>query len=451
MKQDVQTGKFMNQLEPHVVGGGIHGSLFEQIISPENIFAAWREFQQGKMRKRDVLEFSLRAEEHLLALATDLAGMSPVNVPSEDCHPERSRGIPEGMEEIPRLEDSLGMTENRKAVRNDKAGIGYHHGQYTRFTVCDPKRREIAKASVRDRVLHHAIHRVLAPLFDRSFIFDSYSSRVGKGTHAAGKRFRKFAWRLSRNHTKTVWVLQLDVRRFFDSVDHGILLGLLWKKISKVQQPHPSCHSERVCESKNLFLANGDPSTTLGMTGKNDLFKMNDDENNLLHLLGTVIRSFETTPGKGIPLGNLTSQLFSNVSLDPLDQFAKRTLRAKHYLRYADDVAILSRDRAFLERCRDEVSGFLKRELGLELHPKKVTLKKWHEGIDFLGSVHFPFHAVLRTRTKRRALTRLSPKNAASYLGVTRHVRARGIERNMRSILDFRLLSGTMEEENEII
>ncbi len=173
-----------------------------------------------------------------------------------------------------------------------------------------------------------------------------------------------------------------------------------------------------------------------------------DSENNLLHLLGIIIRSFEVTPGKGIPLGNLTSQLFSNVYLDPLDHFAKRTLRAKHYLRYADDIAILSRDRAFLERCRDEIGRFLTDELKLGLHPWKVTIGKWHDGIDFLGYVHFPFHVVLRTRTKRRMLARISERNAASYLGVIRHARAYGIEREMRSALDFRPVSDTMKKRN---
>lgn len=324
-------------------GGGVHGSLFEKIIAPENIFAAWREFQRGKMKKPDVLAFAERAEEHLLELAGDL---------------------------------SSGQ---------------YAHGQYTRFVVHDPKRREIAKASVRDRVLHHAIHRVLAPLFDRSFIFDSYSSRIGKGTHTAGKRFRQFAWTLSRNRTKTIWVLQLDVRKFFDSIDHRVLLGLLERRI------------------------------------KND---------RTMQLLDIIIQSFETSPGKGISLGNLTSQLFSSVYLDPLDQFVKRTLQVRCYLRYADDIAVLSRDRGFLERRRDEIGIFLVREIGLKLHPDKVSIGKWHEGIDFLGLVHFLFHAVLRTKTKRRLLARLSPKNAASYFGVTRHVRAHGLEQSMHGILE---------------
>jgi len=370
------------------------------------------------MKKPDVLAFAERAEEHLLALACDLSLLCHREVACDRGDPVfHCSGLPHS------AKAGLAMTEKRNA---------YAHGQYTRFVVCDPKRREIAKASVRDRVLHHAIHRVLAPLFDVSFIFDSYSSRAGKGTHTAGKRFRQFAWALSRNHTKTVWVLQLDVRRFFDSVDHEVLLGLLRKKILNLETFVCHCEPEWRCNpgctGRNIWITTSRRNAETRNDGKENM-------ESLLHLLEIIVRSFETAPGKGIPLGNLTSQLFSNVYLDPLDQFAKRILRAEYYLRYADDIAILSRDRAFLERCRDEISGFLGRELGLELHPKKVTLKRWHEGIDFLGYVHFPFHAILRTKTKRRISARLSPKNAASYFGVTRHVRAHGIERNMRDIL----------------
>ncbi len=400
------------------------------------------------MGKADVLAFADRAEEHLLDLAADLSLLR---------HREVSRG-----------QVHFSSEENMYPTP-------YLHGQYTRFVVCDPKRREIAKASVRDRVLHHAIHRILAPLFDRSFIHDSYSSRKGKGTHAAGKRFRTFAWRLSRNHTKTVWVLQLDVRRFFDSVDHEVLLLLLRNRLLKIQVSSFFCHPRE----------GGDPGSTRQVTGSDGfklkkywipghppvpngyvragvrddkngsgaeneiLLRAQGDEKELLHLLGIIVRSFETVSGKGIPLGNLTSQLFSNVYLDPLDQFVKRTLRVKHYLRYADDMTILSRDREYLEECRDRIAEFLARELRLELHPDKMTIGRWHEGIDVLGYVHFPFHAVLRTKTKRRMMQKLFLKKETcpedeeretsfactrqSYLGLLKHCRGRALERNLPS------------------
>lgn len=333
----------------------IHGSVFEHIISKENIFAAWREFQKGKMGKQDVLVFAEHFEERLLLLCNDLASGQ------------------------------------------------YRHGTYTRFLVHDPKQRKIAKASVRDRVLHHAICRIIAPDFDRAFAFDSYSSRKTKGVHKAIERFKRLAARLSRNNTQTVWVLKCDIRKFFESVGHKRLLELCTKRI----------RAPRV-----------------------------------IALLKNILDSFEAKPGKGIPLGNLTSQLFANIYLDRLDQYVKRELRVKNYLRYTDDFLLLSRDRNELERILPLIREFILRDLDLDLHPTKVSFRKWHQGVDFLGYVHFPHHRVLRTKTKKRMIRKLRLRKedfetgyidqdglrqtVASYLGVLSHSRNRGLEKQIR-------------------
>lgn len=312
-------------------GGGIHGSLFEKVISLENLFAAWREFQRGKRFKEDVLEFALAAEEHLIRLHRNLA--------------------------------------------NGR----YTHSPYRHFIVSDPKPRDIHKASVRDRVLHHAIHRVIEPMFEKRFIYDTYSSRKGKGTHRAVCRFEQLAWKLCRNRTRTVWVLQCDVRKFFASIDHVLLLAAVTRALK---------------------------------------------DERLLILLSDIITSFSVTPGKGIPLGNLTSQLFANAYLDPLDQYVKRVLCAPVYLRYADDMLLAHTDKRLLLVWCDRIEQFLSVDRKLVIHPHKTTLRKWHQGIDFLGYVSFPTHRVLRTRTRRRMLRRLAPRNASSYFGMTTHARA---------------------------
>jgi retron-type reverse transcriptase len=152
--------------------------MFEQIISLENLFAAWREFRRGKRGKPDVQEFERHLEDRIFELHDELASSA------------------------------------------------YRHGPYHRFHIFDPKHRVIHKALVRDRLVHHAVYRVLYPIFERSFIYDSYSCRVGKGTHAAVSRLENFARRASRNYTKPCWALKFDVRKFFDSVDHGILMGI---------------------------------------------------------------------------------------------------------------------------------------------------------------------------------------------------------------------------------
>ncbi len=145
----------------------------------ENLLAAWREFIRGKRKKQDVQEFQYKLMDNILALHRDLR---------------------EGT---------------------------YKHGGYKAFKISDPKPRDIHKATVRDRLLHHALYRKLHPFFDRTFIADSYSCRKGKGTHKAMNRFRQFAYKVSKNHTRTCWVLKCDIRKFFASIDHQILFDIL--------------------------------------------------------------------------------------------------------------------------------------------------------------------------------------------------------------------------------
>jgi RNA-directed DNA polymerase len=305
----------------------------EKIAGMQNLLKAWEEFVAGKRGKRDVQEFQLRLMDNLFALHADLINHT------------------------------------------------YRHGGYQAFNIADPKPRNIHKASVRDRLVHHAIHRVLDPFFDKIFIADSFSCRVGKGTHAAMNRFRSFAHIVSKNDTRTCWVLKCDIRKFFASVDHSTMIEVLKSRIV---------------------------------------------DEGIIQLLGGVVNSFSsTTPGVGLPLGNLTSQLLVNVYMNEFDQFMKHVIRAKYYLRYADDFLILSTNRDWLEVILPEMRNFLLGRLGLTLHPKKVSIKTLASGVDVLGWVHFPDHRVLRTTTKRRAISRIvidpNPARVASYLGMLKH------------------------------
>ncbi len=339
-------------------GGGITRShkFFETIIAPENLFSAWKEFRRGKTNKLDIQKFSLDLEDNLFKLHKELMAGS------------------------------------------------YRHSDYTSFYVRDPKLRHIHKACVADRVLHQAAMRAIEPVFEKTFIFDSYSSRKGKGTHRAVKRLMQFAWKLSRNNTRTVWVLQCDIRKFFDSVDHQVLIGLL---------------KEKIRDGKTMIL------------------------------LAKIIRSFKSYGEKGIPLGNVTSQLFSNIYLNPFDQFLKRNLRLKYYLRYADDFAALSRDPGFLQELVPVIDIFLRENLKLNLHPKKTVLRKWRQGIDFLGYVVFPYHRILRTKTGRRMFKKLqfrkqemmrgerNLKNVRqclmSYFGMLKHANSFALRERLKS------------------
>ena len=299
------------------------------------MLSAWREFLCGKRKRKDVAEFSLNLMGNVITLHQDLL---------------------------------------RKT---------YKHGSYQLFKINDPKPRDIHKASVRDRLLHHAIYRILCPYFDKKFIYDSYSCRINKGTHRAISRLNKFALKISRNHTRTVWILKCDIKKFFASINHETLKSIL----------------------------------------KNNL-KDSDVE----WLLGRVIDSFHTDgkPGVGLPLGNLTSQLLVNIYMNEFDQFIKRKLKTRCYIRYADDFVILNGDRNYLQDLIPRISEFLETKLKLTLHPDKLFIKTLASGIDFLGWISFPRHRVLRTSTKRRMFARIKEKSGndntvQSYLGLLSH------------------------------
>lgn len=271
--------------------------------------------------------------------------------------------------------------DNIFSLHQDLKENTYEHGRYKHFRISDPKPRDIHKATVRDRLLHHAIYRKLYPLFDRIFIADSYSCRKGMGTHRAMNRFRVFAGKVSKNHTRTCYVLKCDIRKFFASIDHKILLDILEKRIP---------------------------------------------DRSILWLLRRVIKSFEGAPDKGLPLGNLTSQLLVNIYMNEFDHYVKHKVSATYYIRYADDFVVLSDSKLELMEIKLQVGIFLNQRLKLDLHPAKCSIKTYAPGVDFLGWVHFTDHRVLRTTTKRRMLKvfrqpESKPETLQSYVGLLSH------------------------------
>jgi len=306
---------------------------FEDVIHMENLLLAWEGFLKGKRSKKDVQEFQLCLMDNILSLHADLSSGT------------------------------------------------YRHGSYYEFNIHDPKPRLIHKATVRDRLLHHAVYRVLYPFFDDTFIADSFSCRLDKGTHRAMKRFKAFGNIVSKNNTQTCWILKCDIRKFFASIDQNILITTLDNRI------------EDKC---------------------------------IVNLLKEIVGSFHSgTAGTGLPLGNLTSQLFSNVYMNEFDQFVKHTLCAKYYIRYADDFVIFSQDKKYLENLVIAVGEFLQNQLKLTLYPDKIFIKTLSSGMDFLGWVHFFDHRLLRTKTKQRMFKKIQktqkPEVINSYLGLLKH------------------------------
>jgi len=338
-------------------GGGRHSCNFYDVINIRNLYSAWKEFCRGKRSKIDIATFELKLEENLFDLHRQLE--------NESWKPD----------------------------------------PYQVFFVRDPKLREIHKASVRDRILYQAIYQALYPVFDKSFIFHSYSSRQEKGTHLGVRNFNKFLSKVSRNGRISGYVLKCDIRKFFDSINHEILLNLIKEKIF----------------DKKLF-----------------------------NLIKQIIFSFEKTYGKGLPLGNVTSQLFANIYLNELDQFIKKELKVGYYLRYCDDFIILDRSKEQLNYYLEKIRDFCWQNLLLELHPNKVEIRKLHLGTDFLGYVSLFSHTVLRTRTKKRIFRRLGILKMEfesgriekdkldhvtnSYLGMLKHCKGEKIKERIKEI-----------------
>lgn len=339
----------------------IYRDLFGKIVHPETLFEAWKEFRKGKGSKPDVVLFESGLEQNIFQLSRDL----------------RSKR--------------------------------YSHSGYAGFYISDPKLRHIHKAAVRDRVLHHAITSVLDPIFEPTFISNSFSCRIGKGSHKGVEVVRGMLRKESQNNTKTCYALKCDIRKFFDSIDHNILLSILKRRIK---------------DADTIWLL----------------------ENLVESYSGTQSNLFKR---KGVPIGNLTSQLFANVYMNEFDQFMKHTLRVRYYARYTDDFVIISRDREYLEKLIPLMDNFLRDVLEVGLHPDKVEMLTYAKGVDFLGYVIFPTHTLMRKRTKKRIERRFEEKiqnyrkgkmdkekiNATlySYLGVLSHANAYKLSMRLRN------------------
>lgn len=291
--------------------------LYEKITSFENLLAAYKTFRKGKRFKDDVLKFEYNYETELFKLQDELLEHTYAPLPAHS------------------------------------------------FFVYEPKKREIAAACVRDRVVHHALCRVIEPIFDKRLIYDTYACRLGKGTLAAIKRFEEFKYRLlSRYNENEIYIFKADIQKYFENIDHYILLELIRKKIADEEV---IWLIKRILTGESLF----SPQT------------------------------------KGIPIGNLTSQFFANLYLSPLDQFIKHSLGFKYYIRYMDDFVLMDISKARLQKAKVGVARFLKENLRLNLHPKKQTVTPLKCGIDFLGFRIFSTHRLLRRENVKRFRRRL--------------------------------------------
>ena len=261
------------------------------------------------------------------------------------------------------------LEDNLFKMQQNLINKTYQHSPYSEFFIRDPKLRHIHKATVQDRIIHHLIHQTINPAFEPAFIFDSYSCRKEKGTHKAIKRLENFARKVFQTHKKC-FVLKCDIKKFFENIEHKILFQIIRETIK---------------------------------------------DEDVLWLIREIINSFNggNTPQnahKGLPIGNLTSQLFANIYMNEFDQYMKHRLKVKHYIRYTDDFAILHHNPDYLQKLKNKIEIFLKNDLSLSLHDKKTKICKLSQGIDFLGYVQLPYSRTLRAKTKRRMFKKLKNK-----------------------------------------
>lgn len=218
------------------------------------------------------------------------------------------------------------------------------------FIIRDPKTRKISKSNFRDRIIHHALCNIIEPIFERSFIFDSYANRLGKGTLKAIERLNDFKRKVSKNNTLPCYMLKADIRRYFETVNHKVLMKVISKKIK---------------------------------------------DKRILWLIKKII-SNSSYEQKGMPLGNLTSQFFANVYLNELDQFVKHKFKAKYYIRYVDDFVILHQNPKSLKIYKEKIMSFLETNLLISLHQDKSKVIKLGNKFTFLGYRIFHYHRLLK-------------------------------------------------------
>ncbi|MCC7164542.1 MAG: RNA-dependent DNA polymerase [Anaerolineae bacterium] len=315
--------------------------MYQDLCAWDNLLSAYHKASRGKRGHPNVAAFEYRLEDNLLQLQTELVGKT------------------------------------------------YAPGPYHSFYIHEPKRRLISAAPFRDRVVHHALCNLVEPLFERSFIPDSYANRKDKGTHRALDRAQQFSRRFR-------YVLQCDIKQYFPSIDHIILRDILARKLD----------DPAILGLIDLILASG-----RGVLA---------EEYTMVYFDGDDL--FAANRPRGLPIGNLTSQFWANCYLNPFDHFVKRELGCRGYVRYVDDFLVYADDKQTLWKWRAAILRRLA-QLRVTLHTGAAQIRPVREGISFLGFRVFPTHRRLKNRVgfaARRRLIRLVRAYRAQQVGFDR-------------------------------
>jgi RNA-directed DNA polymerase len=265
----------------------------------------------------------------------------------------------------------------------------YQPGCSTCFVVTIPTIREVFAADFRDRVIHHLFVNEIIEMVERTFCFESFACRTGKGTHKAVKRIKHFIPKVTENYTKEAYYLQLDLKSLFMSIDQRILYKIIEKYITEADKSG-KWKEEMIWLAKVIIF--NKTAESYVKKGKKELFEILPKRKSL----------FYAKPYMGLPIGNLTSQFFANVYLNEADQFIKRELKCQYYIRYVDDFIILDTDLRKLEEAAVRVDSYLKEHLGLTVSYEKTVIKSLNEGIDFLGYLIKPDYMLIRKKVVKR-------------------------------------------------
>lgn len=290
-------------------------NLYSQVCDFKNLHLAYLKARQNKRYRNEVLNFTAKLEENLLD------------------------------------------------IQNDLLNKNYRTGKYRKFKIFEPKLRTIKALPFLDRVVHHALCNIIEPIFDKTFIYDSYACRTGKGTHKAADRITYFLRRLVKEKDK-VYCLKCDIKNYFGSINHRILLNLIEKKIAD-----------------------------------KDVLRL------IREIIYADVRQLDFLSA-GIPIGNLTSQLFANLYLSELDYFVKHSLKCRYYVRYMDDFVILYKDKRYLNSVLQKIKKVLNAKLELGLN-NRTSIFPVSQGIDFVGYRIWRNYRLLRKSSVKRMKKRL--------------------------------------------
>ena len=314
----------------------------------------------------------------------------------------------------------------------------YKIGRSIAFIVDKPVKREIFAADFRDRVIHHFIYNYISPVFEKIFINDCYSCRVGKGTHYGIKRMNHFILSCSQNYTKDCYILKLDIKGYFMSINKNQLFKLVKEELLRQSLKIGfDLHLVLYLVKETIF---NDPRENCIIKGKKTDWAGLPQTKSL----------FFAKANCGLPIGNLTSQLFGNIYLNKFDHWVKHNLKIKHYGRYVDDFVLIHENKDYLQSCIQQISNYLKETIALKLHPDKIYFQHYSKGLKYIGAVIKPHRIYIANRTKSNLHIAVNKQNLLarshkpdieeqqafqssmnSYLGIMKHYKTYKLRKEM--------------------